>query len=307
MQCVLLGGAGFIGSHVAQRLLDAGHHVRVFDRPGRAAPRAFPGAERIEWQEGDFLNRRDVALALGGCDAVFHLVSTTLPGTADKDPVYDVQTNVVGTLHMLDEALAARVAKVVFVSSGGTVYGVPREIPIAETHPTEPITAYGIGKLTIEKYLGLYRALHGLDYRVLRLANPFGERQNVASGQGAVSTFLHRAHRGEPIEIWGNGTVVRDYVYVGDVADAFVRALSYEGEHRIINIGSGVGHDLNEIVAAIERVTGRPLRPRFLPGRSFDVPANVLDVRLARRELGWQPATDLETGLLRTLQWLRNA
>jgi UDP-glucose 4-epimerase len=184
MRCTLLGGAGFIGSHLAYRLLEAGHRVRIFDRPGRIAPRGFPGTERIEWQEGDFLNQRDVAKALGGCGAVFHLVSTTLPGTANENPLYDVQTNVFGTLHMLDEALAAGVAKIVFVSSGGTVYGVPREIPVAESHPTDPITAYGIGKLMIEKYLELYRVLHGMDYCVLRLANPFGERQRVESGQG---------------------------------------------------------------------------------------------------------------------------
>src|SRR6185436_13385043 len=202
VRCTLLGGAGFIGSHLAQRLLEAGHRVRVFDRPGRGAPRGFPQAARVEWQEGDFLNRRDLARALGDSEAVFHLVSTTLPSTGNENPAYDVETNVLGSLRMLEEALAARVRKIVFVSSGGTVYGAPRAIPIAETHPTEPLTAYGIGKLAVEKYLGLYHALHGLDYRVLRLANPFGERQRAPSLQGVIAVFLHNALTGRPIEVW---------------------------------------------------------------------------------------------------------
>jgi UDP-glucose 4-epimerase len=184
---------------------------------------------------------------------------------------------------------------------------VPRTVPIGEDHPTNPITSYGIGKLTIEKYLELYRVQHGVDYCVLRIANPFGERQRVASGQGAVTTFVHRAQRGELIEIWGDGRVVRDYLYVGDVAEAMVRALDHRGERRVINIGSGVGRDLNEIIAAIERVIGRPVERRHVPARSFDVPANVLDIGLARAELRWQPATAFEEGLRRTLRWVAGA
>lgn len=305
MRCVLLGGAGFIGSHLAQRLLDAGHRVRIFDRPDRSAHHGFPSAERIEWQEGDLVNRRDIAQALGGCDAVFHLVSTTLPSTANENPVYDVETNVIGTLHMLDEALAARIAKIVFVSSGGTVYGVPHQIPISETHPTEPITAYGIGKLMVEKYLGLYRALHGLDYRVLRLANPFGERQRIPAIQGVITAFLHRALADRPIEVWGDGSVVRDYLYVGDAADALTRVLDYAGPERVINIGSGVGRSVNEIIDAVEIATGHRVERRYLPQRAFDVPANVLDISLARSALAWVPRTGFEQALRRTVTWVK--
>jgi UDP-glucose 4-epimerase len=305
MRCVLLGGAGFIGSHLAQRLLDAGHDVCVFDRPGRRAPRDFPSAGRIEWLEGDFLDARDLARPLASGDCVFHLVSTTLPGTSNENPVHDVRTNVIGTLHLLEAALAARVAKVVFVSSGGTVYGMPRALPIAETHPTDPITAYGIGKLTVEKYLGLYGRLHALDYRVLRLSNPFGERQRVHSGQGVVAAFLHRALAGRPIEVWGDGSVVRDYLYVGDAADALTRAVGHAGPERVINIGSGVGRSVNDVIDAVERATGQRVERRYLPRRTFDVPANVLDISLARSALGWAPRTDFEEGVKRTAAWIR--
>jgi UDP-glucose 4-epimerase len=307
MRCVLLGGAGFIGSHLAPRLLEAGHRVRVFDRRGRCAPRGFPQAERIEWQEGDFLDRRDVARALAGAEAVFHLVSTTLPATANENPAYDLETNVIGTLRLLEEALAARIARIVFVSSGGTVYGVPRAIPIAETHPTDPITAYGIGKLAIEKYLGLYRALHGLDYRVLRLANVFGERQRASATQGAVAAFLERALTGRPIEVWGDGTVVRDYLYAGDAAEALARALEHAGPERVINVGSGAGRSVNQIIEAVEAAAGRRVERRYLPARAFDVPANVLDISLARSALGWAPRTEFAQALARTAAWLKQA
>ena len=304
MKCAVLGGAGFIGSHLAERLLAAGHAVRVFGLHDPGPASGYPRHRDIEWMSGDFLDREHVSKAIAGCDAAFHLVSTTLPKSSNENPISDVESNIIGTLRLLDAWKHEGGGKVVFVSSGGTVYGVPRTVPIGEEHPTCPISSYGVTKLTIEKYLELYRVLHGVDYCVLRLSNPYGERQRVESGQGAVTTFLYRAHRNEPIEIWGDGSVVRDYLYVGDVAEALVRALSYKGQHRIINIGSGVGRDLNQIVSAIERVIGRPLERRHLPGRNFDVPANVLNISLARSELGWQPATSFEEGLVRTLRWI---
>ena len=307
MKCVLLGGAGFMGSHLAERLLSAGHVVRIFDQPSRGAAGGRSSRRDIEWMPGDFRNPADVGAAIAGCQAVFHLVSTTLPQSSNANPAADVADNVIGTVQLLEACRREGDHKIIFASSGGTVYGVPRAVPITEEHPTHPITSYGIGKLTIEKYLELYRVLHGVDYCVLRIANPFGEGQRVASGQGAVTTFLQRAHRGETIEIWGDGSVVRDYLYVGDVAEALARTLDYRGERRIINIGSGVGRDLNGIMAAIERVIGRPVQRRYVPGRSFDVPANVLDIRLARAELGWQPAIAFEEGLRRTLRWVAGA
>lgn len=304
MKCAILGGAGFIGSHVAEALLAAGHAVRVFDRPDRNRVVPLPFRERVEWLEGDFVNPVDAERAVAGCDVVLHLVSTTLPKSSNENPVYDVETNVVGTLRLLDLCLRHRVRRVVFISSGGTVYGVPREVPLAESHPTEPTSSYGIGKLTIEKYLHLYRLLHGLDYCVLRVANPYGERQRVASAQGAVTVFLDRALRGVPIEIWGDGSVVRDYVYVGDVARAFVAAVDYDGAERVINVGSGEGRSLNDIVSVIEATLGHPVAVNYLPGRPFDVPANVLDISLARSRLNWRPEVPFADGVARTAGWL---
>ena len=187
------------------------------------------------------------------------------------------------------------------------MYGVPKTTPIKESHPTEPICSYGITKLAIEKYLHLYHTLHGLDYLVLRIANPFGEGQRPDAAQGAVAVFLSRALNSEVIEIWGDGTVVRDYLYIDDVTDAFMRGLEYHGECRIMNIGATRGYSLNELLAAMEDVLGRPIERTYMASRPFDVSINVLDSTRAKQLLGWEPRVSLHDGLLRTLDWLRRS
>ncbi len=307
MRCLILGGGGFIGSFLADRLLILGHAVRIFERPRVLPYRAFGREERVEWLAGDFQSAADVEAAVEGCKVVFHLVSTTLPKNSNDDPIYDVETNLVGTLRLLAAAVRCAVKKVVFISSGGTVYGIPSRIPVSEEHPTDPLVSYGIAKLAIEKYLHLYWYLHGLDYSVLRVANPYGERQRVDTAQGAVAVFLSRALAGQPIEIWGDGSVTRDYVYIEDVVDAFIMAMNHDGEPRVFNIGSGEGRSLNQLLTTMEDLLGRPVERRYLPLRKFDVPVNVLDISRARDVLGWHPRVSFREGLRRTLDWMRNS
>ena len=297
--CLVLGGAGFIGSHLADALAQGGHRVRAFDR----MPAMLRGD--CEILTGDFLNAGDLAKALKGSEVVFHLISTTLPQGSNENPLRDAETNVVGTLRLLESCRREGVRKIVFVSSGGTVYGIPRGVPIAESHPTDPTCAYGIHKLAIEKYLHLEHLLHGLDYCVLRPANLYGERQRADLAFGAVAVFLDRAVRGEPIRIWGDGSTVRDYVYVGDAVAAFIAAMAHSGNEKIFNIGSGKGTSLNELVALIEAALGRKIAVEYAPARGFDVPANVLDSSLARRVLGWSAATSLAAGIRKTYEWRR--
>jgi len=305
MKVTVFGGGGFIGSAICDRLLRDGHALRIFERPRVDPYRAFAAGEDVEWVTGDLLSMHDLGAAIDGSDAVVHLVSTTLPKSYNDDPVYDVQTNLVASLQMLEAMRARDVRRIVFISSGGTVYGTPQRVPVDEAHPTEPQVSYGIVKLAIEKYLLMYQRLHGFRTRILRVANPYGERQRVATAQGAVGVFLHRALRNEPIEVWGDGSVVRDYIYVADVAEAFAKALAYEGDQSVFNISSGQGVSLNELLAQLEGLLGRPVERRYLAGRSIDVPANVLDNSLARRELGWSPQVDLARGLARTADWMR--
>lgn len=303
-KCLILGGGGFIGTAVTERLLSAGWALRIFDRPGVRAHRAFGASERVEWTVGDYQSESDLMAALQGVDAVIHLISTTLPKNSNDSPVDDVRSNVVATLRLLDAMLASGVCRIVFASSGGTVYGVPNSVPITEDHRTQPEVSYGISKLMIEKYLYLYSRLHALEPIALRIANPYGGRQRIDTAQGAIATFLHRALGGQPLEIWGDGSITRDYLHVSDVAEAFLCSLQYEGTRQIFNIGSGVGVSLNELVATIEAVLGRSVERRYMPGRSFDVPVSILDSSLARSELDWVPRISLNDGLRLTLRAL---
>ena len=263
--------------------------------------------EHVEWFAGDFQSAANIQAAVEDCKVVFHMVSTTLPKNSNDDPIYDVETNLVGTLRLLAAAVRGAVKKVVFISSGGTIYGVPNRVPVSEESPTEPLVLYGIAKLAIEKYLHLYWYLHGLDYVVLRVANPYGERQRVDTAQGAVAVFLSKALAGDPVEIWGDGSVTRDYIYIEDVVDAFIMAMNHDGEPRVFNIGSGEGRSLNQLLTTMDDLLGRPVERRYLPPRKFDVPVNVLDISRARDLLGWQPRVSFREGLRRTLDWMRNS
>ena len=305
MRIVLLGGGGFIGSAVTDRLLHGGHEVRVFERPRVAPYREFGKSERIEWLTGDMQSASDLTLAIDGMEAVLHLVSSTLPKNSNEDVLFDVQSNLVATLQLLNAMVASRVRRIVFISSGGTVYGEPKYLPIDEAHPTNPLVSYGIIKLAIEKYLLLYERMHGIKATILRVSNAYGERQRVETAQGAVSVFLHRALRGMPIEIWGDGSATRDYIFVSDVADAFSRALQYEGDANILNISSGSGVSLNDLVGMLEEAIGRRIERHYRTGRPFDVPVSILSNQLARRELGWEPKVHLAEGIMLTADWIR--
>lgn len=305
-RCLVLGGRGFIGSHLVDALLARGHYVRCFDRP-HVAPL---GEEHrlnpyFELYEGDLSSEADIAEALVGCEVCFHLVSTTLPKSSNADPIFDVESNVLSTVRFLAHAVKSGLKKIIFVSSGGTIYGAPTQLPIPETHSTDPICSYGISKLAIEKYISLFHHLHGISYTVLRIANPFGERQRTHASQGAIAVFLGKALRGEVIEIWGDGSVIRDYIYISDVVDALMAALEQvENENHIFNIGSGRGHSVNEVLNAVEKTIGRAVNRIYLPGRAFDVPASVLSIAQAKNLLDWSPKITLEQGLARFATWL---
>lgn len=306
MRCVLFGGGGFIGSAITDRLLLEGYQVRILERAGVSPFRQFGASENVQWCEGDLFQATDLERLISDTDAVIHLVSTTLPKSSNDDPIFDVQTNVVGSLRLLEAMVKAGTKKIIFISSGGTVYGRPKTVPITEDHPTDPATSYGITKLTIEKYLHLYAEMHGLQPVILRVANPYGERQRIDTGQGVIGTFLHRAINDLPIEIWGDGTVVRDFIHVHDVAEAFCRAVEYQGPQCVFNIGAGVGVALNELIDRMEKALNKPIGRKYHPARPFDVPASVLDISRAKALLQWSPTVTLDAGLARTIEWINS-
>jgi len=306
MKCAIFGGGGFIGSAIADRLLNDGHSLRIFERPRVVPYRIFKQDEKVEWLTGDMLSIHDVNDTIEGVDVVLHLVSFTLPKSSNDDLVYDVQTNLVATIQLLNAMVAKKVNKIIFISSGGTVYGVPKYLPIDEQHPTDPLVSYGITKLAIEKYLLMFQHLHGLKVTILRVANPFGQRQRVETAQGAVTVFLHRALQGQIIDIWGDGSNTRDYIYISDVADAFAKAVEYSGPHSVFNISSGTGTSLNELVSLLGKLLNRSIEHRYLEARPFDVPISILNNTLAKKELGWAPQVSLQDGIARAVKWMMN-
>jgi UDP-glucose 4-epimerase len=301
----VLGGAGFIGSHLCQALAGQGNHVRVFDRSNADLKNLKAMTGSWEFLGGDFMNESDVQEAVADADLVYHLISTTVPATSNENPIYDAESNLLPTLRLLESLRHTKTKKVIFLSSGGTVYGIPQELPLSEDHPTKPTVAYGVVKLTIERYLALYQRLHGLEFSVIRLANPYGPRQDAQGALGAASVFLWRAFENKPIEIWGDGSVVRDYVYVDDAVRGILAAGALSGSG-IYNIGSGEGISLKELVAGIQEVIGREVDVQYTPGRRFDVPKNVLNIQLAKDELNWMPQVGLHEGLRRTLAWIES-
>jgi UDP-glucose 4-epimerase len=235
---------------------------------------------------------------------VYHLVSSTLPATSNENPVYDVETNLISSLKLIKECIQKKVKKIIFLSSGGTVYGIPEMIPIKETHATNPICSYGIIKKTIEEYLFLYHKTHGLDYFVFRLSNPYGERQNPNAAQGAIPVFINHSINGETINIWGNGEVVRDYIYIKDAVKVLVTALKKRSTERVFNLSSGTGFSLNQILEFIEEVSGRKNIVEYKDGRIIDVPENILDNTLVKNTFDWKPDTGIKSGIKLTYNYL---
>ena len=280
-----------------------GHDVRIYDRDNEAFR---PKNANVDYRYGEFGNRTLVSEALIGVDIVFHLITTTIPKTSNDDPIYDVQSNVIETLGLLERCVANNIKKIVFISSGGTVYGRVNKLPISEDFPTEPECSYGITKLTIEKYLALFQHLYGLEYSVLRLSNPYGSRQNPAGIQGAISVFLDRVVQNKEIEIWGDGKIVRDYVYVEDVVGGIYAAAITNTKSHVFNLGSGIGHSLNDIVRLVGEITGRPAKVVYKPRRLFDVPKIYLNIKRAEEELNWKPSMPLEQGLEHTLEFIKS-
>jgi UDP-glucose 4-epimerase len=294
--CLVLGGAGFIGSHIADIMVRNGYAVRVFDRVN-ALP-SYLQQGKIELVQGDYFDFPDWDPILKDVDYIFHTLSTTIPSTSDKDPGYDIQTNVIGNVRFLNEAVKHKIKKFIFSSSGGTIYG-HKPVPIAETSATDPICPYAISKLSIEKYLHYFNYHYGLDYVCLRYSNIYGMGQDPKSMLGAVTIFMELIMRGEPITVFGDGNIIRDYIHIDDVTRANLLILRNRTDNRIYNIGTGIGTSINELISLISQVTGLKARVNYVAARRTDVPSNVLDISRIKNDAGWVPEITLKEGIAR--------
>ena len=304
-RCVVLGGCGFLGSVVTRRLVEDGWKVRVFDKEGVDTWRLNPVLSKIEMMNGDFMNVGDLSRAIHNMPTVLHFIGTTIPQSSMNDIQFDIKTNIAPTVRLLELMRDQKGQRLIFASSGGTVYGVTSHLrPILETDPTEPIASYGVSKLAIEKYIQLFGHNYDVPHVILRLANPYGESQSVDRPQGAVGVFLHKVLQGEEIGVWGDGSVVRDYIYEEDVASASMAVITSGLTSGIYNVGSGVGTTLNELLDAIQEISHLPSRVTYDTSRKFDVPCNILDISKIKQNAGWSPRFTLAAGLKQMLSAL---
>lgn len=301
---LVMGGLGFIGSHLCRRLHQSGHRVTIFDKLYTSRALIADFEAQVDIIESDVRKTEDVVKSLVETDVVIDLVHTTVPGSSMQNPAYDVESNIVSHVNWLSQLNRTKVRKIIYISSGGTVYGVPQTVPIKETHPTEPISSYGITKLAVEKYIAMYASLYGIKYCICRPANAYGQGQRLNIGQGVVGVFLDRAVRGLPIEIWGNGNNKRDYIYISDLVNAISVLLNYEGNENIFNISTSVGHSLNDIVELIRNDLQLEIDVRYTPSRGFDVPENILSNTLLVETTGWQPEVNIHDGIKDVYGWL---
>ncbi|HMQ69053.1 MAG TPA: NAD-dependent epimerase/dehydratase family protein [Ignavibacteria bacterium] len=305
-RCLVLGGGGFIGSHITEELLDSGYDVTVFDKLNFSRKNLSGFLGRIHIAEGDFNNEIEIENALEGADHVFHLVSSTLPASSNENPAYDVETNLISSLSLFKKCVERKIKKVVFLSSGGTVYGIPETIPVRETNSTNPICSYGIVKKAIEDYLFMFHKIYGLDYFVFRLSNPYGERQNPMAAQGVIPVFMNNAIEGRQINIWGDGEVVRDYIYIKDAVKVLARSLKVSSDLKVLNLSSGTGYSLNQIIDLIREISGKKIKVEYQKGRSIDVPVSILDNTRVMEIFKWTPETGIKDGMSKTYNYLIN-
>ena len=300
-----MGGFGFIGSELCRALVSHGYPVRVFQKESTSSVRLGPALKELEVIRGDQSSPDAVIEALKDAHTVIHLIHTTVPGSSMSSPGFDLQSNVVALTGWLSRLRETSVKRVIYVSSGGTVYGVAKKLPIPEQHELNPICAYGITKLACEKFVAMYAKLSGVDYRILRPANAYGEQQPTDRGQGVVAVMAARIAKGKPLEIWGTGKALRDYIHVHDVATAIAATVEYTGDARIFNISTGIGKSVINLLEEFKKRVPDMPKASHLPERGFDVPDNVLDNTLICRELGWKPVVSMEEGIDRMIRAVR--
>jgi UDP-glucose 4-epimerase len=302
MKVLILGGSGFLGSAVARALCSEDIEVRVLCRT--QPPEPLFGTAPIEVHLADWASLTPDHSAFEGVYSVLHFISTTTPSSSMEDMPFDVSSNVLPTLNLLKILKSRGIRRLIYASSGGTVYGIPRRLPVTENDSTNPICSHGITKLAIEKFIAVHARLTGLEFNILRIGNPYGSYQLRGVPIGSIARFIQMHAAGKEIEIWGDGSVVRDYLYIDDFCNAMAQILRdpvfRSGEY---NLASGSGHSLLEIVEELSRITNRKVAVSFAQERSIDVPKIVLDISRLRRALpSWRPTVSFSEGIER--MWL---
>ena len=305
MKVLVLGASGFIGTHLCSALLENKYYVRGFSRTLSPYLQVLlEGHKNFEWYLGDWGNAQDLTKAMLDIDVVFQLISSTTPINSTNNVLNGFHESIDNTFLLLDTMRLCSVNKIVYLSSGGSVYGEQSIIPTPETALTNPISPYGIAKLAVEKIIHMHHHLYGLSYCIFRPSNVFGPRQNLRKNQGVISIFIRKVLESQPIEIWGSGKIRKDYIYVDDCINALLQSLSYS-DSSLFNLGSGVGVSLGEIANRIFQVHGSSVDIIYKPSISHDVHLSILDTTKLKQTLDWECKKDLESAIQSTYQYIK--
>ncbi len=305
-RALVVGGNGFIGTHLVSSLVATGWEMTVLHKYEQ--PRFSKMPEIVHFIRGDLTQESLLREAVAGKNVVFHLLWTTtaIHELANNDPTADVRGNLIPSIQLIEACCKANVGRLVFTSSGGTVYGRTQQLPIPETHPTNPVNAYGVSKLAVEKYLQMFHHLHDLDFAILRPSVPYGPYQYPLARQGAVAVFLYRVAKGLPLTIWGDGNVTRDYFYISDLVDGLILAGTQPLLNEpVFNIGGAEEVSLNQLIAYVEETVEKKAIVEYTSARNFDAPRVLLDTTRAKKVLGWQPQVSMKDGLAKTWAWMQ--
>ncbi|MFC5503416.1 NAD-dependent epimerase/dehydratase family protein [Lysinimonas soli] len=302
-KALVIGANGFLGSHLVDALSGAGHRVTAFDRFSSQEP-TFD-ATGVTIVRGEFLSRGDLEAAVAGQQLVFHFLSSTNPATAENDPTLDIRTNVAQTVELLEACVAAGTEHLYFASTGGAIYGPQGRSEYVEDDHTLPVSPYAIGKLAIENYLRYFRTVHGLNSTILRISNPYGTRQRAHRRQGLIPIALRQIALGLAVDRFGDGSMVRDYLYVEDLVSMIGTLVAGTPRFDTYNLGSGTGHSVTQILDALRRVTDVDFEIRQLAVPPTFVDRVVLDTSRFRTEFGAMPLTTLDEGIRRTYREIK--
>ena len=308
MNILLLGAAGFIGTNLAIKLSENIENIITLVDKNLAFFDVIKSKnlENVRIKEAFFDENTQFDELLTKQDVVYHLVSTTVPSTSNQQIPQELMANVIVTSKLLEACVRCNVKKIIFMSSGGTVYGKGIKCPLKEDLPTNPISSYGVQKVTIEKLLYLYQYMYGLDYRIIRLANPYGPYQRPNGILGAVTTFVYSALEGEPVFVYGDGSVIRDYIYIDDAINGIIKISNGENENRTFNLGCGYGTSLKQVIALIEKSLDIKVNVVYKKERKVDVPVNYLDISRYENAYGKLNPVSLSEGIIKTADFMRN-
>ena len=299
---LLLGGGGFIGTALAQRLYENKFNVHILSK--HLLLREIK--PNMIFHQGSLDDREILERVLPECKTIIHLASSTTPGSSSRHPALEADKNITPTLRFLDILQNYKNIHLIFVSSGGTLYGNPESTHVNETHPLNPLSFHGAGKVAIETFLRTFSTFPENMTTIVRPSNVYGPGQSLRSGFGVIRTMLEHIHQGTVMEIWGDGTAVRDFLYIDDMLSALIHLIDLPQDNNTYNIGSGIGYSLNQLKAIIESVCSKKLAAIYRPSRKTDVKAIVLDSSRIIKKTKWHPAISLEQGIELTWKWLKD-